>query len=78
LYNHKALTFILFLASAFKLAWLIDGLLFFIIRLNINNQVEGKDYCSGNIPNFLVAYFTQFAFFVVVLINCLFGACIRR
>ncbi len=47
----------------FKMAWMVVGIVIFCLEVNLGS-------CSGNVPNFLVAYFTESVYVVINTIIC--------
>ena len=56
--NNLILTTLFTLILAFKTAWLIVGVVVLCLNVDLGS-------CSGNIPNFLVAYFTESVYVII-------------
>lgn len=62
--NNTVFGIVFGLILLFKMVWLVVGVVVFCLEVNLGS-------CSGNVPNFLVAYFTESVYVIIVTITCL-------
>jgi hypothetical protein len=61
--NNMIFAIVFGLILLFKMVWLVVGVVVFCLEVNLGS-------CSGNVPNFLVAYFTESVYVIIVTITC--------
>jgi hypothetical protein len=61
--NYLILGTLLLLSILFKMCWVLVGMFMFFLDMNI-----GENYCNGLIVDYLILYFVEFVYFVVMFL----------